>query len=245
MDSPLGYYMYEMRWRGLYMASGYGYALCMAWWYREVYVYAYGSLCRRLNLPLLSLDMGESLGVYIHITVYIACLFWLCLCLYHVWCFMAPGLYAHEAAMWWSTWRQWLMYVVCLYLVGLHYVWPEVGSYLLTLSPQHDIWGQGMLQYPRAHSYMYWALYTPLMVVLCGCIPYGLVIYGPRTMAVSRLTAWRYVWIWCSCVGVSLVVPPSPVFQGVLTGALWALYECTLMYLCVRVSHPRVKRSMS
>lgn len=245
MDSPLGYYMYEIRWRGLYMASGYGYALCIAWWYREVYVYAYGFVCRRLGLPLVALDMGESLGVYLHITVYIACLFWLFLSVYHMWCFMAPGLYAHEAQVWWSTWCRWMVYVVCLYMVGLLYVWPEIGRYLLTLSPHHDVWGEGMVQYPRAHSYMCWVLYTPLVVVVCGCIPYALVVYGPHTTAPSRLAAWRYVWMWWSCVGVALVVPPSPVFQCVATGTLWAVYECTLLYLCLRVSHPSVKRYVS
>lgn len=234
MSSPLLDYMYEIRWRLVYMGSGYGYALCMAWWHRETYVYFYGFLCRRLGLPLVALDMGESLGVYLHITIYIACLSWFLLGAYHLWCFLAPGLYAYEARRWLWMWCRWALYSLCLYMVGLYYLWPELGGYLLTLSPMEGAWGRGIVHLPRAHSYIYWALYTPLVVVVCGCIPYALVLYG------LPLGRWRALWIWCSALGVSLLVPPSPLFQCGLTCVLWGVYEGTVLYMCV--SQSRVKR---
>jgi len=224
------------------MVSGYGYALCIAWWYKEAYVYIYGFLCRRLGLILLALDMGESLRVYIHITVYIACLFWISLCFYHIWCFTVPGLYAYEAKFWWFLWCRWGVYILCLYMVGLMYIWPEIGSYLLNLSTQTNIWGQSIIQLPRVYSYMYWALYTPCIVVICGCIPYGMILYGTQPASVETLARWRYRVLWCTCLGVSLLVPPYPVFQCVVTCILWLVYECTLFYLCVCVSPLNVKR---
>nr|ATZ81790.1 TatC [Picochlorum sp. 'soloecismus'] len=227
------------------MVSGYGYAICIAWWYKEAYVYIYGFLCRRLGIPLVALDIGESLRVYIHITVYMALLFWLYLCMYHIWCFLAPGLYAYEARFWWYTWCRWIVYIVLLYMVGLYYIWPKIGSYLLTLSPQTSVWGQGIVHYPRVYSYIYWALYTPLIVVVCGSIPYGIMVYGTQPKGVYILARWRYMWIWCTCLGVSLVVPPYPLFQCVATCILWALYECIIVYVCICTSPSKVKSKVA
>lgn len=231
MVTPIYQHVNEIRWRFFYYIVSFLFSVPLIWNFLPYYFTLYGDSLINRELGLYSLDISETIYTSVWFTVYLSILISLPLLLYHIWCFLLPGLYKYESYSYNTFFTLVIFLTLFCYFYGLVKIWPLISTYLLDFNKSNLSWGLEVSTQPRLESYLYWAALIPLICVIFVLLPIFLVI--SQFFKFDLLAKRRRLIYLVSLLLSAFCAPPIPLLQLNITIILVFLYEICLLILTI------------